>query len=124
MSTKTTTLEQAPIRNLKSLLTIVVPFPLVDVGVGVLLRDAQDAVDGVGRPVEDVVVDHARAGHAGSGDGLADRAGRAATRRGTRAAALRAFGRLVPDNSGKKRTRVKVISSCGRCENRSQGFKS
>ena len=106
------------------MLTIVVPFPLVDVGVGVLLRDAQDAVDGVGRPVEDVVVDHAGAGHAGSGDGLADRAGRAATRRGTRAAALRAFGRLVPDNSGKKRTRVKVISSCGRCENRSQGFKS
>ena len=83
------------------MLTIVVPFPLVDVGVGVLLRDAQDAVDGVGRPVEDVVVDHAGAGHAGSGDGLADRAGRAATRSGTRAAALRAFGRLVPDNSGK-----------------------
>lgn len=87
--------------NSIEILTFIVPLPLVDVGVRVLLRDAEDPVDGVRRPVQYVVVDHARAGHPSRCDGLADRAGRAA-HAGVAAvavAALGAFGSFVAHNS-------------------------
>ena len=83
------------------MLTFVVSLPFVDVGIRVLLRDAEDPVTGVRGPVQYVVVDHACARHSGRCDGLADRAGRTADAgvAAVAVAALCAFGSFVAHDS-------------------------
>ncbi len=86
--------------------TFIFSFAFVDICIGILLRDPQDAVDGVGRTIKDVVMPHTRLGHAGSGgrNGLADwtrgSADDGAAR--TAATALCPLGSLVANNSEKK----------------------
>ena len=71
-----------------------------------MLRDTEDAVDGVRRTIENVLVAHARLRHAGAGgrNGLADwtRGSADDGAAWTAAAALRPLGSLVADNSEMK----------------------